>query len=84
MVGEATEEHHLSLSDTQFDEQPVDLPMSVLFGKPPKMHRDVQRQDVELPALDLSHVDLSEAAKRILSLPTVASKGFLILSVTAL
>ena len=78
VVGEATEEHHLSLSDTQFDEQPVDLPMSVLFGKPPKMHRDVQRQDVELPALDLSHVDLSEAAKRILSLPTVASKGFLI------
>ena len=78
IVGEATEEHHLSLSDTQFDDQPVDLPMSVLFGKPPKMHRDVKRQEVELPALDLSNIDLSEAAERILNLPTVASKGFLI------
>jgi len=78
VVGEATEEHHLTLGDTHFDNQPVDLPMSVLFGKPPKMHRDVQRQDVALPALDLSKVELAEAAQRVLSLPTVASKGFLI------
>jgi phosphoribosylformylglycinamidine synthase len=78
IVGEATQQHHLTLGDTQFDEQPVDLPMSVLFGKPPKMHRDVKRQEVQLPALDLTNVELAEAAKRILSLPTVASKGFLI------
>ena len=78
LVGEATQEHHLTLGDTHFDEQPVDLPMAVLFGKPPKMHRDVKRQEVKLPALDLANVELAEAAKRILSLPTVASKGFLI------
>jgi len=78
IVGEATQEHHLTLGDTLLDEQPVDLPMSVLFGKPPKMHRDVKRQDVVLPALDLADVELVEAAKRVLSLPTVASKGFLI------
>jgi len=78
VVGEATQEHHLSLGDTDFDDQPVDLSMSVLFGKPPKMHRDVKRQEVELPALDLSHVDLPEAARRVLHLPTVAGKGFLI------
>lgn len=78
IVGEATQEHHLSLADTLFDEQPVDLPMSVLFGKPPKMHRDVKRQKVALQALDLAKVELAEAAKRVLSLPTVASKGFLI------
>ena len=78
VVGAATQEHHLTLGDTQFDEQPVDLPMSVLFGKPPKMHRDVKRQEVALPALDLTNVELAEAAARILSLPTVASKGFLI------
>ena len=78
VVGEATQEHHLSLGDTDFVDQPVDLPMSVLFGKPPKMHRDVKRQEVELPALDLSHVDLPEAARRVLHLPTVAGKGFLI------
>ena len=46
---------HLSLGDTDFDDQPVDLPMSVLFGKPPKMHRDVKRQEVELAALDLQN-----------------------------
>jgi len=78
IVGEATQEHHLTLGDTLFDEQPVDLPMSVLFGKPPKMHRDVKRQKVALPALDLTNVELAEAAKRVLNLPTVASKGFLI------
>ena len=78
VVGEATQEHHLSLGDTDFVDQPVDLPMSVLFGKPPKMHRDVKRQEVELPAIDLSHVDLPEAARRVLHLPTVAGKGFLI------
>lgn len=78
VVGEATEKHHLTLGDTHFDNQPVDLPMSVLFGKPPKMHRDVERQEVALPPLDLAHVELEEAARRVLSLPTVASKGFLI------
>ena len=78
IVGEATQEHHLTLGDTLFDEQPVDLPMSVLFGKPPKMHRDVKRQKAALPALDLTNVELAEAAKRVLNLPTVASKGFLI------
>ena len=78
IVGEATQEHHLSLADSLHDEQPVDLPMSILFGKPPKMHRNVQRQLVQLPQLDLSEVDLVTAANRVLSLPTVASKGFLI------
>ena len=78
VVGEATQEHHLTLGDTLFDEQPVDLPMSVLFGKPPKMHRDVSRQNVELPNLNTDQIELAEAAKRVLTLPTVASKGFLI------
>jgi phosphoribosylformylglycinamidine synthase len=78
VVGEATKEHHLSLGDTHFHNQPVDLPMSVLFGKPPKMHRDVTRQETVLPALDLANVELAEAAQRVLKLPTVASKSFLI------
>ncbi|OPX56225.1 phosphoribosylformylglycinamidine synthase [Oceanospirillum multiglobuliferum] len=78
IVGEATEEMHLTVQDTVFSNEPVDLPMSVLFGKPPKMHREFNRVNPELPALDLSAVTLKEAAKRVLQLPSVASKSFLI------
>lgn len=78
VVGEATEEHHLSVEDGHFNTKPVDLPMSLLFGKPPKMLRSFERYDLPLNALDLSQVQLNEAAKRVLQLPTVASKQFLI------
>lgn len=78
VVGEAIEEHHLSLKDDQLTTQPVDLPMSVLFGSTPKMQRSFEREDLELDPLDLSGINLNEAALRVLSLPTVASKNFLI------
>ena len=78
IVGEATEEHHLILGDTHFDNNPVDLPMSVLFGKPPKMHRDVETNEPELQSFDAQGIELADAAQRVLSLPTVASKSFLI------
>ena len=42
MVGESTEDKHIELNDHHFDNKPIDLPMDVLFGKPPKMHRNVQ------------------------------------------
>ena len=58
---------------------PIDLPMDVLFGKPPKMHRDTRRPaDAPWPALDWSGLDLRDAALRVLAHPTVASKQFLI------
>ena len=78
VVGEATEEHHLRLGDTYFDNEPVDLPMSVLFGKPPKMHRDIERIKVKGVSFNRRFVELKEAAERILKLPAVASKNFLI------
>jgi phosphoribosylformylglycinamidine synthase len=78
VVGEATEEMHLTVSDREFGNSPVDLPMSILFGKAPKMHRQVQRQQVEQSKLKLDTVDLVEAVERVLRLPTVASKQFLI------
>ncbi|TNF36209.1 MAG: phosphoribosylformylglycinamidine synthase [Gammaproteobacteria bacterium] len=78
VVGEATEEKHLQVADRHFGDKPVDLPMSVLFGKPPRMHREVKRRSTVLPALLLDGVDLQDAATRVLSLPTVASKQFLI------
>ncbi|WP_420600232.1 phosphoribosylformylglycinamidine synthase [Neptuniibacter sp.] len=78
VVGEAVEEMHLTLGDTHFENKPVDLPMSVLFGKPPKMHRSVERKTYEVQDFDTTGVDLKEAAERVLKLPSVASKSFLI------
>ncbi len=58
---------------------PIDLPMDLLFGKPPKMHRDTQRPgDAPWPALRWDGLDLHDAALRVLAHPTVASKQFLI------
>ena len=78
VVGEATEAHHLEVRDGHFDSKPVDLPMSVLFGKPPKMTREFSRQSTEMPGVMLDNLDLREAMDRVLRLPTVASKSFLI------
>ncbi|MCK5880455.1 MAG: phosphoribosylformylglycinamidine synthase, partial [Sinobacterium sp.] len=78
VVGEALEEQHLIVTDSLFDNKPVDLPMDVLFGKPPKMHRTFERQTVNLPAFDTSEIDLNDAIRRVLQIPAVASKQFLI------
>ncbi|MDN3523532.1 phosphoribosylformylglycinamidine synthase [Halomonas ramblicola] len=78
VVGEAIEAHHLEVRDGHFETQPVDLPMSVLFGKPPKMTREFSREANELPGVMLDNLDLREAMDRVLRLPTVASKSFLI------
>ncbi|MDX5299049.1 MAG: phosphoribosylformylglycinamidine synthase, partial [Gammaproteobacteria bacterium] len=78
VIGEATAESHLALEDAYFGDSPVDLPMSVLFGKPPRMHRSVQRASFTKAVFDSRHLDVSEAAERILRLPSVASKSFLI------
>ena len=78
VVGEATEEMHLTLADSHFNNKPIDLPLEVLLGKAPKMSRDVVSAKAVSPALDQSKIDLNEAVKRILTLPTVADKTFLI------
>ena len=78
VVGEAKAEKHLTVTDSHFNNNPVDLPMEVLFGKPPKMHRSFNRQQVDLPAEQLDGVDVNEALSRVLQLPAVASKQFLI------
>ena len=66
VVGEATAEQHLRLSDREFGNNPVDLPMDVLFGKPPKMHRQFTLQTLDLPCFDGQELDLLEAAERVL------------------
>ncbi|MDO6454388.1 phosphoribosylformylglycinamidine synthase [Neptunomonas phycophila] len=78
VVGEATEEHHLTLGDTHFENKPVDLPMSVLFGKPPKMHRSIERAEYQVAEFNTDSIDLEDAVERVLKLPSVASKSFLI------
>ncbi len=78
VIGEATEEEHLLLTDALLGDKPVDIPMSVLFGKPPKMHRNVRHVKPEIQALEFSGVDIKEAVKRVLSFPAVADKSFLI------
>lgn len=78
VVGDATAENHIVLNDTHFDTKPVDLPMSVLFGKPPKMHRTAEKRTYETQAFETKGLSLYEAAERVIQHPTVASKSFLI------
>src|SRR5690606_6585865 len=82
VVGVATEERQLRVVDPEAAPgsiaNPVDMPMDVLLGKPPKMLRDVEHVARTLPAVDLTGIELDEAARRVLLLPTVADKSFLI------
>ncbi|OBT05113.1 phosphoribosylformylglycinamidine synthase [Vibrio cyclitrophicus] len=78
VVGKATEERDLKLEDSHFDNTPIDMPMDILLGKTPKMHRDAKTLKANNPAIDRSGIELNEAVDRILRLPTVAEKTFLI------
>ncbi|QJR14089.1 phosphoribosylformylglycinamidine synthase [Usitatibacter palustris] len=78
VVGEARDDHRLLVTDPLFKNEPVDMNLDVLLGKPPRMHRDVKRVARDLPPLDLSKIELKEAAYRVLRLPTVADKTFLV------
>ena len=61
VVGEATGEEKLVLGDAHFGNTPIDMPISVLFGKPPRMLRDVARLHFRRPGLDLTQVSLPES-----------------------
>jgi phosphoribosylformylglycinamidine synthase len=82
VVGVATDERQLIVSDDKFldesSKHPVNMPMNVLLGKPPKMHRDVISVHRSTSPLDLTGVSLHESILSVLSHPTVASKRFLI------
>lgn len=78
VVGTATEAKQLVVEDPYFGNTPVDMKMDVLLGKPPKMVRDVVRVKVTPLPFDSSTLNLKEAIYRVLRLPTVADKSFLI------
>ncbi len=78
VIGELTDDGTLVVSDREFGNRIVDMPMQMLLGNPPKMHRDVQHDEIPGSRLDLDGIELEEAALRVLSFPAVADKSFLI------
>lgn len=78
VVGYATSEKRLVLRDSLLNTTPIDMEMSVLFGKPPKIGRVAVTKPLKLTPFDTSKINITEALSRVLSLPAVASKSFLI------
>ena len=78
VIGEATTDEHLLVHDNLLDCDVIDLPMDVIFGKPPKMFRDVSTQTRPSKAFATDNIAVSDAIHRVLSFPSVADKRFLI------
>ena len=78
VVGKATDDNRLVVADRHFGNDPVDMDMDALLGKPPRLTRDVARLPGAEIALDATTIDLKDAAYRVLRLPAVADKTFLI------
>src|SRR5437870_4014418 len=78
VVGVVTDNGGLVVEDSQFRNQPVEMELSVLLGKPPRMTREVRRRRPRPAPLALQDVALEEACRRVLRHPTVARKTFLV------
>ncbi len=78
VVGVTTADDRLTVHDKAFGDYPVDMPLAVLLGKPPRMTRTVTREIPRLTACDTTNIELRDAIERVLRLPSVANKTFLI------
>ncbi|MEM9207732.1 MAG: phosphoribosylformylglycinamidine synthase [Pseudomonadota bacterium] len=78
VLGTLEDDGQLTVSDRDLSNKPVDMPMQMLLGNPPKMTRDVARVDEVDQRLDLDGIELVDAVHRVLRFPAVASKAFLI------
>ena len=78
VVGEVATHGNLRLKDEVFDNYPIDMPMDVLFGKPPKTKLEITSEQKSIIDDGLNGIDIEEAALKILRFPTVADKTFLI------
>lgn len=78
VLGEAEDVTHLTVEDPQFANKPVDMPLPILLGKAPKLHKNVQEIDRAQPGFDTAAIDVNDAINRLLALPTIADKTFLI------
>ena len=77
-IGVARDDRHLLLHDSHFGDNPIDMDIGTLLGKPPRMHRDVRHVPFAAKPLDLSGVVPQQAFENILRMPCVASKNFLV------
>ncbi len=78
VLGEATGDKHLTLVDDHFGNNPIDIDIDIILGKPPKMLRDVKTLEESHVGLDLDSIEIGDAVQRVLQLPAVANKTFLI------
>ena len=78
VIGTLTADGRLTVTDRAFDNRVVDLPLDMLLGKPPKMHREVRRDVAAAVPLDLGGIEVDDAIGRVLRFPAVADKSFLI------
>lgn len=78
IVGEATKAQELVVNDTVFDNNPVNMPLNILLGKPPKMHRTAESRNIPQAGFETAVLDFEDVTERLLKLPTIASKNFLI------
>ena len=78
VVGTVSDEPRLRLSDELFDNTPIDLPLDVVLGKPPRMHRQAQHVETTAQPFETTKLQIGEALERVLRLPVVADKTFLI------
>jgi phosphoribosylformylglycinamidine synthase len=78
ILGQATEDGTLTVDDSHFQNQPIKMPLSVLLGKPPRMRREAKRLPAVSAPFESSKLKVRDALERVLRLPTVADKTFLI------
>ena len=78
IIGKLSDDGDIRVNDSHFDNKAVDIPMELLFGKPPKMIREVTRVDSNFSDLDLTGIDLEHSIFHILKFPAVSNKTFLI------
>ena len=76
--GRRPRRERLVVADPHFGNPPVDMDLDVLLGKPPKMTRDATHVRAHAAPLDLAGVTVRDAAYRVLQLPAVADKTFLV------
>jgi len=78
VLGEATDDGQLVVSDAHFGDRPIDLPLELVLGRPPRMQRDVKRVAFRSAPLPRDRIELGEACERVLLLPGVGDKSFLV------
>ncbi len=78
VLGHATEEQQLVLNDELFNNKPIDMPLSVLLGKLPQMQRSTEHVESKSSAIQTDKIEINDAIERLLQLPTIADKRFLI------